>query len=109
MINHWKRDKDLEMKSEAELFDIAKELGLTQHCAVEMIGEHIGRQNREIPRYVRLGLNRASSINDQIFKIACKKTQRWLDVEFGFNAENIHDICGFTVNRHKLTNEWYVC
>lgn len=96
------------MKTETELFSIAAELGLTAECAREMVAEHIARQTEEAPRYVRLALNRASSVNGGAFKIACAKTHRYLDVQLGFNSENVHEVAGFTVNRNKATTKWYV-
>ena len=97
------------MHTEAELFAIAADLGLTAECAAEMVAEHLIRKNAEAPRYVRLALNRASSVNGGQFKINCTKTHRYLDRAFSFNSENIHQVAGFTVNRNKTTGEWYVC
>lgn len=96
------------MKTEAELFAIAAELGLTSECAAEMVAETLDRQSQSPPRYVRLALNRATSVGGNNFKIACAKTHRFLDRHFGFNADNVHSLAGFTVNRSKATNEWYV-
>ena len=96
------------MKTEAELFAIANELGLTAECAIEMVAESMARQSTAAPRYVRLALNRAASVNGGQFKINCTKTRKFLDVHFGFNAENVHSIANFLVNRNKATSEWYV-
>lgn len=96
------------MQTETELFAIAADLGLTDECAREMVAEHIARSEAVVPRYVRLALNRASSVAGSDFKINCVKTHRYLDAAFGYNAENVHTVAGFTINRNKLTDEWYV-
>ena len=96
------------MHTETELFAIAAELGLTDECAREMVAEHIAHRDEKTPNYVRLGLNRATSINGGQFKINCAKTIRFLDKRFSFNSDNVHTFAGFTVNRNKLTSEWYV-
>lgn len=87
---------------------IAADLGLTAECAAEMVAEHIARRDQILPRYVRLGLNRASSTGGSAFVIHCAKTHRFLDRLLGFNADNVHTVGGFTVNRNKVTGAWYV-
>lgn len=96
------------MNNHDALIAMAKDLGVTAECAAELIAEHIARINKKVPRYAALALNRASSVNGGRFEINCAKTQKYLDREFGWNAENIHDIAGFTVNRDKVLGSWYV-
>jgi hypothetical protein len=91
------------MHTEAELFEIAAELGLTADCAREMVAEHIARRNEAAPRYVRAHLN---AVRDG--KITCAKVQRYLDRKFGFNAENVHAFLGGYVRRNRV-DSWEAC
>lgn len=91
------------MKTETELFAIAADLGLTDECAAEMVAEHLARQNETAPRYVRCHLNAAVE-----GKITCAKVQRYLDRQFGWNAENVHQFLGSFIRRNRA-DKWELC
>ena len=85
------------MHTEAELFQIAADLGLTANCAREMVAEHIARRDEIAPRYVRLHMNAA--VNG---KITNEKVQRYLDRKFGWNSDNVHRFLGSYIRRNIL-------
>ena len=86
-----------------ELFQMAKEMGMTDQSAEEMANEHIARREYIAPRYVRAHFN--ACING---KITSKPVQRFLDKKFGFNSDNVHRFLGAYINR-GIDGKWYAC
>lgn len=85
-----------------QLVSIAKNLGLTDDCAIEMANEHIANRDASVPRHVRIAMNAAidGKIND--------KVQSYLDRVFGWNSENVHRFLGLFINRDR-SGRWYIC
>ena len=89
--------------TEAQLFAIANELGLTAECAKEMVAEHIAREAEIAPRYVRAHLN--ASVGG---KITSAKVQMFLDRKFGWNSDNVHQFEGGFIRR-GMVGAWEIC
>lgn len=87
----------------ADLFKMAKSMGMTNQSADEMANEHIVRREKKVPAYVRAHMNAA--ING---KISSTKVIQYLNKAFGYNVENVHRVAGFTVNRNGF-GDWYIC
>lgn len=91
------------MHTEAELFAIATELGLTEECAREMVAEHIARREESVPHYVGAHMNAIIG-----GKITSAKVQRYLDRKFGWNADNVHRFLGGYIRRNR-NDRWEAC